>query len=142
MLSVDNNKVATFDWERALDFEGQAAPYIQYAHVRANSILKRAGDLPSPLSPEYDLDPQEVQLLEKISQLPGEINRSAEELKPLTLANYAYELAKVFTSFYQNCQVIKAEAPQRAFRIRLTAAARQTLANALKLLGIPAPDVM
>lgn len=142
MLSVDNNKVATFDWERALDFEGQAAPYIQYAHVRANSILKRAGDFPASMTPEYDLEPQEVQLLEKLAQFPGDVLRSAEELKPLTLANYAYELAKVFTSFYQNCQVIKAEPAVQANRLRLTAAARQVLANALTLLGIPAPDVM
>jgi arginyl-tRNA synthetase len=142
MLSVDNNKVATFDWERALDFEGQAAPYIQYAHVRANSILKRAGEFPASMTPEYALEPQEVQLLEKLAQFPGEVQRSAEELKPLILANYAYELAKVFTSFYQNCQVIKAEPAVQANRLRLTSAAKQTLANALNLLGIPAPEVM
>jgi len=142
MLAVDNNKVATFDWERALDFEGQASPYIQYAHVRASSILLRSGELPSATEPSHDLAEQEVSLLEKLSQFPEEIQRSAHDYKPLHIANYAYDLAKTFTDYYLHCPVLKAESDVRAFRINLTAAARQTLANALRLLGIDAPTVM
>jgi arginyl-tRNA synthetase len=142
MLSVDNNKIATFDWDRALDFEGQAAPYIQYAHVRANSILSKVdGEIGStPL--EYELTPQEIALLDKISRFPDEVRRSAKEYKPLTIANYAYDLAKTFTDFYQQCPVLKADESIRRFRVRLTAAARKTLALTLRLLGIQAPQVM
>lgn len=142
MLSVDNNKVATFDWERALDFEGQASPYIQYAHVRANSILLRSGELSPATEPSHDLSEQEVSLLEKLSQFPDEVQRSAQDYKPLHIANYAYDLAKTFTDYYLHCPVLKADTDVRAFRINLTAAARQTLANALRLLGIAAPTVM
>lgn len=142
MLAVDNNKVATFDWERALDFEGQAAPYIQYAHVRANSILRKLDALPDPQPGPVSLAPQEVALLETLARFPSVVQRAAKEYKPLTLANYAYELAKVFTEFYQQCPVLQSAQPMRTARIHMTAAARQTLANALSLLGIEAPDVM
>jgi arginyl-tRNA synthetase len=142
MLAVDNNKVATFDWERALDFEGQAAPYIQYAHVRANSILNKAGEIPTHMRSQYELEVQEISLLDQISRFPDEVNRSANTYKPLTIANYAYDLAKAFTDFYQHCPVLKAEESIRASRLRLTAATKQTLANSLRLLGIKSPEVM
>lgn len=142
MVAVDNNKIATFDWEQALDFEGQAAPYIQYAHVRANSILTRAEHIPEAVLPEYELEEAEIILLNRLSRFPEEIQHAAREYKPLHIANYAYELAKEFTSFYQKCPVLKAEGNRRIMRIRLTAAARQTIANSLALLGVEAPRVM
>jgi arginyl-tRNA synthetase len=142
MLAVDNNKVATFDWERALDFEGQAAPYIQYAHVRANSILNKAGKIPDPSPPKHDLELQEISLLDQLSRFPDEVSRSANDYKPLTIANYAYDLARTFTEFYQHCPVLKADQDVRSFRLRLTATTKQTLTNSLRLLGITAPEVM
>jgi arginyl-tRNA synthetase len=143
MLSRENNKVVTFDWKTALDFNGQAAPYIQYAHVRANSILRRMeGQLPASAHPEYRLDPTEVQLIDWISRLPVEVQRAAAEFKPLQLTNIAYELARAFTDFYNACPVLRAEAEVRDFRLRLVAATRQAIANTLHLLGISAPEVM
>ena len=142
MLSVDNNKVATFDWERALDFEGQASPYIQYAHVRASSILANSEKLPKVTTPSHELTVEEIALLEKLSLFSTEIERAAKDLKPLHIANYVYDLAKTFTTFYLHCPVLKAEVDVRNFRLNLTSAARQVLANALGLLGIDAPTVM
>ncbi len=142
MLAVDNTRDIVFDWERALDFEGQAAPYIQYAHVRASSILRRAEDQPEATPANHQLEPAEIALLDRISRFPDEVQRAAGDYKPLVIANYAYELARDFTAFYQHCQVIGAEEPARTFRLRLTAAARQTLANSLRLLAIEAPDEM
>jgi arginyl-tRNA synthetase len=142
LLAVDNNKIATFDWDRALDFEGQACPYIQYAHVRANSILTRAGKLPTTAEPRHELHPSEIELLDRISQFPELVQRSAVDYKPLLIANYIYELAQDFTAFYQHCPVLQAKNEIRDFRLRLTAATRQVLANGLKLLGISAPKVM
>ncbi len=142
MLAVDNNKVATFDWERALDFEGQAAPYIQYAHVRANSILSKVDHTPDPAVPSYELEQPEVVLLDCLSHFGENVQRAAREYKPLIIANYAYDLAKSFTAFYQSCPVIKASPEVQATRIRLTAAARQVIKISLSLLGIEAPEVM
>ena len=143
MLARDNTKIATFDWETALDFEGQAAPYIQYAHVRANSILRRSGGtLPAEMVPAYDLAPAEIQLIDLISRMPGEIQRAAAEQKTLHITNLAYQIAKAFSDFYNQCPVLTVEGDIRAFRLRLVAAARQALANMLALLGIAAPEVM
>jgi arginyl-tRNA synthetase len=157
MLARDNTRIVTFDWESALDFNGQAAPYIQYMHVRANSILKRlqveganmegsvAGPPANGLSPAsfgYTLEPTEIQLIDLISRFPAEVQRAAAEYKTLTITNQAYELARAFSDFYNACPVLKAEPEVRAARLRLVAAARQTIANSLNLLGIDAPEVM
>ena len=143
LLARENIRIATFDWQSALDFNGQAAPYIQYAHVRANSILKKIENgLPTSLLPQHELDPNEVQLIDWISRLPQEIQRAAQEYKPLLLTTLAYELARSFNDFYQACPVLKAEPEVKNFRIRLVAAAKQTLANILSILGIPAPELM
>jgi len=144
MLARDNAKTVTFDWETALDFNGQAAPYIQYAHVRATSILKKANneDLSTANLPAHELEPSEVQLIDLISRLPGEVQRSADEYKTLQICNHAYELAKAFNNFYRNCPVIQSEPEVGAFRLRLVGAARLSIANMLQLLGIQAPDVM
>ena len=143
MLARDNVKIVTFDWESALDFDGQAAPYIQYAHVRANSILRRMdGSLPDPLKPEYELHPSEIQLIDLISRIPGEVQRSAAEYKTLHLTNLAYEIARAFSDFYNQCPVLKTEPEVRAFRLRLVAASRQAIANLLNVLGITAPEIM
>jgi arginyl-tRNA synthetase len=145
MLARENTKLVTFDWQTALDFNGQAAPYIQYAHVRCNSILKRANaqvlEQTEVVFPS-ELHPAEVELIDQISRFPTEVQRAASEYKPLIIATIAYEIARVFTSFYDQCPVVQAEPKVREARLGLVAAARQTLANALALLGIKAPEVM
>ncbi len=143
MLARENTKVVTFDWQSALDFNGQAAPYIQYAYVRAGSILRKANQpLPEEAKVTEPLTPQEVELINLISRLPAEVQRSANELRPLWIATYAYELAKAFNDFYTQCPVLQAEEAVRNFRLRLTAATRQAIANSLTLLGITAPQAM
>jgi len=151
MLARENTRLVTFDWESALDFSGQAAPYVQYAQVRCNSILRKAAvesaqveskQGEEPLAFQYELQTAEVELIELISRFPSEVERAAAEYKPLIIANLAYELAKAFTSFYDQCPVIKADALLRDSRLRLVTAARNTMVNALGLLGIEAPEVM
>lgn len=143
MLSRDNTKVVTFDWDAALDFNGQAAPYIQYAHVRAGSILRKAGQsLPTQTSFPENLQKSEVDLIELMTRLPAEIIRAAEEYRPLIIANLSFELARVFNDFYNSCQVLNADPEVRAYRLRLVAAAQQVIATSLSLLGIKAPRVM
>ncbi len=143
MLARDNTKIVTFDWQTALDFNGQAAPYIQYAHVRANSILRRVEEpLPGSAPIDQELDPAEIQLIDAIARFPGEVQRAAEEFKTLHITNLAFELARAFNDFYKQCPVLKAEPGVRDYRLRLVAASRQTIANALHLLSIQAPEVM
>ncbi len=143
MISRENTKIVTFDWDSALDFNGQSAPYIQYANVRANSILRKAGDLESTTANfNHVLEPSEVNLIELLSKLPDEISRSAKDYKPSSLAAYAYELAKAFNDFYNQCQVLKVEGDLRNSRLALVQASKVCLEKTLNLLGIQAPQVM
>jgi arginyl-tRNA synthetase len=142
MLAVDNTKQIVFSWDTALSFDGQAAPYIQYAHVRAASILGKVGGAPRPVLPAHELHTSEVTLIDWISRFPEEVERAAEEYKPLYMANYAYSLARAFTEFYRECPVLQAEPEVREARLAMVAAAKQTLENSLRLLGIQAPRAM
>ncbi len=143
LLSRDNTKIVTFDWDSALDFNGQAAPYIQYAHVRAGSILRKAGqDLPQAVDFPTDLKKAEVDLIELMTQLPADVLRAGDEFRPLIIASLAYNLARAFNDFYNTCHVLNAEPEVRAYRLRLVAAAQQVIATSLRLLGIKAPSMM
>jgi arginyl-tRNA synthetase len=90
----------------------------------------------------YELDPKEIQLIDLISRLPNEVQRAAEEYKPLNITNLAFELARAFNDFYDACPVLKAEPEIRMARLLLVTAAKQAIANILALLGITAPEVM
>jgi arginyl-tRNA synthetase len=144
MLSVDNNKDIVFDLDTALSFDGHTGPYIQNAHVRANSILKKAGGtIPQTASFDFALTNHEIKLVDLISRFPNTVQQATSEYRPLVMANYAYDLAEAFHSFYHAVPVLQAETqPMRQARLQLVAAARQTLANALRLLAITPPDVM
>jgi len=148
MLSVDNNKDIVFDINEALSFDGRTGPYIQNAHVRANSILKKAnvaGQL-SDLGPstfDFEFTKHEIELIEQISRFPNAVQQAANEYRPLVMAAYAYDLANAFHSFYHAVPVLQSEDENiKSARLRLVAASKQTLANALRLLDIKAPDVM
>ncbi len=143
MLARENAKIVTFDWESALDFNGQAAPYIQYAYVRAGSILRKAGGLPEkPELPSHEMASQEIELVDVISRFPREVEKAASEFRTIQIANYAYDLARKFNDFYAQCPVLQAEESIRNVRLHLVMACRQTLFNALALLGITAPEAM
>lgn len=151
LLAVDNNRDTVFDIDAALNFEGHTGPYIQNAHVRANSILRKAGlsrspsgdYLLPPASFAYELTPHETQLIELMARFPAAVEQAAREYRPLVIANYAFDLANAFHSFYHANPVLQArEETIRAARLRLVAAAKQVLANALYLLSIDAPEVM
>ncbi|HNQ95172.1 MAG TPA: arginine--tRNA ligase, partial [Anaerolineales bacterium] len=148
MLAVDNNKDIVFDINEALSFDGRTGPYIQNAHVRANSILKKSkvegqrSDL-QPATFDFELTKHEIELIEQISQFPAKVQQAANEYRPLVMAQYAYDLANAFHSFYHAVPVLQTEDEQiKNARLSLVAAAKQTIANALRLLDIQAPDVM
>jgi arginyl-tRNA synthetase len=146
MLSVDNNKDMVFDINEALSFDGKTGPYIQNAVVRANSILRKAqaGALNIESSTfNYDLTSHEIELIEQVSRFSGVVQQAANEYRPLLVAAYVYELANAFHSFYHAVPVLQAENETIVTaRLRLVAAARQALTNALRLLAINTPEVM
>ena len=144
IVSKQPTKAITFDWEDALDFEGQSAPFVQYAHARACGIRDGADDV----EPELDADVLEADaeraLLASIARFPVVVEAAAEDLEPHQIATYAREFADDFNAFYRECPVLAddVDADVQAARLALVDAARQTLANALDVLGIDAPESM
>jgi arginyl-tRNA synthetase len=145
MLKVQTMKPLTFSWEDALDFEGDAAPYVQYAHARASSILRKGGVLEEASIPERIVftNDSEKDLTRLIAHFPSIVFTAAAERRPHLLPDYAYKLATQFTEFYHKSPVLGAEEEEvKDTRIAMVRATRQTLRNCLHLLGIEAPDRM
>lgn len=139
IIRIAPQKTIVFSWEDALSFEGESAPYIQYAHARATRILEKAGYKEGAFRATYLKEKEEKDLIECLGRLPAVVR----ELKPYLLANYAYELADKFNRFYNARPVIKAgNEGTVAARLALVKASQITLENALNLLGIPAPGRM
>jgi len=143
ILKTSPQKPITFSWERALDFDGDADPYIQYAHARCCSILRKSEvELDEIDDIDKNLDEEEKNLLFNLLKFPAVVENSASERKPNLMASYLYELAHSLNRFYRECPVLPAERGVKERRLLLVNATRQVLKNALNLLGIEAPERM
>lgn len=151
LLRVQAEKGFEFRWEEALSFEGDAAPFVMYAHARACAILRKAGVLrkaggaDAATSPDGPVLPDalhaaEVALLRSLAEFPALVQRAAAERKVHLLPAFLYRLATRFNHFYRDCPVLGA--PEREFRLALVAGARQVLDRGLALLGVTAPEAM
>ncbi len=143
-LSNDRVKDYVFDLDRMVSFDGNTGPYLQYAHARICSIFRRAGIERAsvrgiPISVET---PQERALALRLLAYPTAIDATLETYSPHKLCTYVYELASDFTAFYEHCPVLKADEPVRSSRLALADLTARTLAHALALLGIDAPEQM
>ncbi|MHA1772234.1 MAG: arginine--tRNA ligase [Candidatus Thorarchaeota archaeon] len=151
MLNASPDRKITFRWSEALDFDGDAGPYLQYSHARAQRILEKAGD--DNGSPDLAVltAPQEYALIKAISRFPNEVLEVVRGLSRQPrgstfssnrLTTYGFELGTLFSKFYDNCPVLKADGDIRAARLELVRAFKQTMANCLRLLGIPVVNRM
>lgn len=136
-------KAITFEWEEALDFEAQSAPYVQYVHARCCGILTETDDIdPESVDATALSTPEERRLLREIARLPAVVEEAAEELRPHIVATYTRDLAEAFNTFYRECSVLNATGDTRQMRIALVSGASHAVANALDILGVQAPDSM
>lgn len=143
LLNVHPLKTILFTWDRVLDFEKNSAPFIQYAHARACSILRKAKKLPKEIFPETLRDELEKNLVKQLAYFPEVILQAVNDTRPDLLCGYANMLAQTLNSFYAKLPVLKAEAEElRDTRLALVDAVRITLRNALNLLGIVATERM
>lgn len=148
IMRVQPEKSMVFRWEEALSFEGASAPFIQYSHTRACSILRKAMEEGDPAR-EVDLEKaasvlthiSELTLVRHLARLPRTIDLCAEDRKVHTLASYANALASTFNAFYRDVPVLQA-GELKMPRLQLVLASRITLANTLRALGIAAPEQM
>ena len=131
-----------FSWDKLLAFEGNTAPYLQNAYVRIRSIFRKAGENADPSAPILITAPAERALAVKILQYAETLPVVLDDYRPNILANYLYELANTYHSFYEACPVLKAEPALRASRLLLGDLAARTLSHGLGLLGIHCPERM
>ena len=143
-LSTDRIKDYVFDWDRMLAFDGNTAPYLQYAHARICSIFRRADvDRDSVRGSAITLGaPQERALGQRLLAYPTVLADTMATYSPHKLCTYLFELAQEFTGFYEHCPVMKADEPVRTSRLALCDVTARTLAHGLDLLGIAAPAEM
>jgi arginyl-tRNA synthetase len=145
MLNQDNKKPIVFSIEKALDFEGDTAAYVQYAYTRASSVIRKNEEensekiTLSDYRSEYSLllkEASEIALLKKLSDFPSVVGKAGEDYKPFLLPKYLLESAKLFSAFYNECQIIKAEKELRHARIILSDSFRAVVKKGLYLCGI------
>jgi len=143
-LSTDRIKDYVFDWDRMLAFDGNTAPYLQYAHARICSIFRRAGvDRESVRGGTITLGAdQERTLAKRLLAYPTALAETIATYSPHKLANYLFDLAQDFTAFYEHCPVMRADEPVRTSRLALCDVTARTLDHGLGLLGIEAPESM
>jgi len=142
MLNIGCDKLLAFDWEEALQLEGNTGPYIQYAHTRCNGILNKTRKWEETFE-NKNLAEGEKKLVKKLIEFPNVVQSSVRDFRPHYICNYAYELATIFSEFYHMCPVLKAETKEiRNFRLTLVKATKITLKNCLELLGIETPSKM
>ncbi|MFP4050698.1 MAG: arginine--tRNA ligase [Thermoplasmata archaeon] len=146
IIKVQPGKPIDFRWKEALDFQGNSAPFMQYTHARAGSILRKYdGDVDKLLSlsdQNIDLkEPGEIMLIKKMAEFPRTILEAKEQKSPHKIANYAYELAAEFNQFYRDYPVLKSESKKEE-RILLVKGFKNVISNVLYTLGIEAPEKM
>jgi arginyl-tRNA synthetase len=137
ILRVAPEKTVSFRWEDAMAFEGRSGPFVQYAHARACSILRKAGatDGPYPYDPGDLGDPASLALVRVLSRLPRTVQYAARTGHVHAIAGFGHEVAEAFNQFYEKVPVLT-EAPGRASRIAVVAATRATLRTLLELVGV------
>ncbi len=142
IVRVQAEKRIVFKWEEALNFEGSSAPFLQYAHARACSILDKAGARTAG-DARLLVHPQEQLLIRKIAKFPTEVREAATSRRVHAVATFAADLASQFNQFYRDCPVLTAETTAlRAARLDLVGAFQVVLENTLGSLGLTAPREM
>jgi arginyl-tRNA synthetase len=147
-----------FSWDKMLSLHGNTAPYLQNAYVRIRSIFRKAGESETrndgfpavtsqtdgcPSGHSLDLsDPAELNLAKRVCQFAEIVPQVLNGFRPNILANYLFELANSFHSFYEACPVLKSQEPARASRLALCELTGRVLQKGLELMGIRAPEKM
>jgi arginyl-tRNA synthetase len=143
-LSTARDSAYVFDWDRMISFRGNTGPYLQYATTRIRSIFRRAGMTETDVSgPILVTEPAERELALKLLGFGAAVTQVAGTAEPHRLCGYLFEVASLFTAFYEKCPVLKAEDDEtRQSRLALCAATLRVLTAGLGLLGVPVPDRM
>lgn len=143
LLKVDPRKRMMFNPQESIDFNGNTGPFIQYTYARIQSIKRRAGQLPEKPERPSSLQEREVELIKNLAEFPALIQKAAAAHSPALVANYVYELVKMYNSYYQNVPMLSAEdASVRTFRVQLSDLVGRVIRTGMHILGIEVPERM
>ena len=143
ILKVDARKNMLFNPEESIDFNGNTGPFIQYTYARIRSILRKAVESAQLSVLNAQLSDKEVELIQKMSEYPAAIEQAGKDYSPSGIANYCYELTKVFNQFYHDYSILNAESEgAKAMRLVIARNVAKTLRNGMALLGIEVPERM
>ncbi len=149
ILKVDPKKRILFNPEESVDFQGNTGPFIQYTYARIMSILRKAGSTGEMPVGDVRMNQKERELIKQLQLFPETVQLAATNYSPALIANYTYDLVKVFNSFYQNVSILGTTdisdpdaAEVKNFRIQLSGAVAHIIKNAFELLGIQVPERM
>jgi len=143
LLKVDPKKRLLFDPKESVDFQGHTGPFIQYTHARIKSVLNRADYKSEGIATINTLADVERDLIVTLTLFPDIISQAATGYNPGLIANYVYELAKIYNKFYHEKSILQAEDEQsKQFRLQLSAASAKIISKSMGLLGIQVPERM
>lgn len=143
LLKVDPKSKMMFDPKESIDLNGNTGPFIQYTFARIQSILRNCENVPESSNENLDLTEVEIQLIQHILDFPGIIEKAGKEYSPATIANFTYDLVKLYNSFYQSLSILKEEnSDLMNFRILLSRKISEIIAKGMTLLGVKVPERM
>lgn len=143
-LSTTNNKDQIFDWNTALNFQGETGPYIQYTYVRTKSVLEKVGEIPKAAEIKYEFltDDSSIRVLKSLYAFKETLEVTVDKNEPAILARYLIELSQNYSNFYNNNKVLVTDKEVQDARVFLTYAVGTVLKIGASLLGIQMPDKM
>ena len=147
ILKVDARKNMLFNPAESIDFNGNTGPFIQYTYARIRSIMRKAAAdniaLPATLATDTKLNAKEIELIQKISEFGAAVEQAGIDYSPSGIANYCYELTKLFNQFYHDYSILNADSQEEKItRIVLAQNVAKTIKNGMALLGIEVPERM
>ncbi|MDY4667627.1 MAG: arginine--tRNA ligase [Prevotella sp.] len=147
ILKVDARKNMLFNPAESIDFNGNTGPFIQYTYARIRSIMRKAEaegiTLPQQLAPDAPLNDKEIEIIQKLREFEAAVTEAGQNYNPSGIANYCYELTKLFNQFYHDYSILSADTPEtKITRLVLTKNVAKVIKNGMALLGIEVPERM
>ena len=142
---LSNNRIKDVDfcWDRALNFDGESGPYVQYTHTRCCSVLRKAAEMSLPEADMNALTDDEAQaLLRLLGRFPDVIKEAAEKYEPSMITRAVTDIAQAYNKFYYEHRILDGEPATAAARVALTKATKDVIKTGLWLIGIEAPERM
>ena len=145
LLKVDPRKNITFNPKESIDFNGNTGPFIQYTYARICSVLRKAEEEKLAGTSYTDVTPgeKEIALIQALSDFPSVVQNAGQTYSPALIANYVYDLVKIYNQFYHDCSILKEENPAvRSLRLELSRQTARVIKTGMRLLGIDVPERM